>query len=68
VIVWDEKLETPAAVPLHKQRRSPSLGVTTPLHASLGVVLLIAMGICPMAKRPLDLETGYQRLRLQRRA
>lgn len=36
------------------------------LHASLSLIWLITTAICPMAKRPRDLETGYQRFRLQR--
>jgi hypothetical protein len=67
VIVQVQMLEIPAAVLLQEQRRSLALGATPPLlHASLSLIWLITTAICPMAKRPRDLETGYQRFRLQR--
>ncbi|KAH8674816.1 hypothetical protein BGZ60DRAFT_279310 [Tricladium varicosporioides] len=55
-------------VVLQEQRRSPGLGVTltSPPHASTSLIWLIALGTCPIAKRPRDLETRYQRFRLQR--
>jgi hypothetical protein len=61
VIVWGRMLEIPAIVLLQEQRRSPALKATPPplLHASLSLIWLITMAICPMAKRPCDLETGY---------
>jgi hypothetical protein len=69
VIVWDEKLEILAAVLLQEQQRSLSPKLTTPpLLTSLSLILLIATRIFLIAKRLLDLETGYQRLRLQRHA
>jgi hypothetical protein len=66
VIVRVRMLEIPAAVLLQEQRRSPALRATPPLHASLSLIWLITTAICLMAKRPRDLETGYQRFRLKR--
>jgi hypothetical protein len=65
MIVRVRILEIPAAVLLQEQQRSPALGATPPLlHASLSLIWLITTAICPMAKRPRNLETGYQRFRL----
>jgi hypothetical protein len=45
------------------------LRITSPaLHVSFSLIWLTATGMCLIAKRPHDLETGYQRFRLQRRS
>jgi hypothetical protein len=64
VIVRGRMPGIPAAVLLQEQRRSPGLGVTSLRKPSPD--LAYRRKDIPNSKRPRDLETGYQRFRLQR--